>query len=86
MFFIYILRSDRTGRFYIGQAQDVTERLRRHNSGTQRATKPGIPWRLVRQEEFTARSEAYAREREIKGKKSHKWIEWLIEQPPVVPD
>ena len=82
MFFVYILRSERTGRFYVGQAQDVAERLRRYNVGTQRATKGGMPWRLARKEEFNTRAEACAREREIKGKKSRKWIEWLIDQPP----
>ena len=86
MFFVYILRSDRTGRFYVGQAQDIADRLRRHNAGKQRATKSGMPWRLVWQEQFGTRAEACAREREIKAKKSHKWIEWLIDQPPTSPN
>ena len=81
MYFVYILQSERTGRFYIGQTQDVEDRVRRHNAGTQAGTKGHLPWQLVRVESFETRELAYAREREIKAKKNRKWIEWLLEQP-----
>ena len=80
MYFVYILRSERTGRFYVGQTQDVEERLKRHNAGTQSATRSGVPWQVARTEQFDTRAEACAREREIKRKKSRKWIEWLISE------
>jgi putative endonuclease len=81
MYFVYILVSELTGRYYVGQTSNVEDRLRRHNAGTQMATKAYLPWRIARVEQFLTRSEACAREREIKAKKSHKWIEWLISQP-----
>ena len=81
MYFVYILQSERTGRFYIGQTQDIEDRVRRHNAGTQAGTKGHLPWRLMRAERFKTREQAYAREREIKAKKNRKWIEWLLEQP-----
>ena len=81
MYFVYILQSERTGRFYIGQTQDVEGRVLRHNEGTQAGTKGHLPWRLVRVERFETREQAYARERQIKAKKSRKWIEWLVSQP-----
>ncbi|MBM4162740.1 MAG: GIY-YIG nuclease family protein, partial [Ignavibacteria bacterium] len=31
MFYVYILRSRRTGRFYVGHTDDVAQRLVEHN-------------------------------------------------------
>ena len=81
MYFVYVLRSERTGRLYVGQTENVEDRVRRHNSGTQLSTKAHLPWQLVRVERFESRAEACRREREIKAKKSRAWIEWLISQP-----
>jgi putative endonuclease len=41
-------------------------------------TKRGIPWELVYCEKFKTKTEALKREREIKRKKSRKYIEGLI--------
>jgi len=38
----------------------------------------GIPWKLIFNEEYSTKSEALKREREIKRKKSRKYIEKLI--------
>jgi putative endonuclease len=37
-----------------------------------------LPWDFMYHEEFATRSEAIKREKEIKLKKSRKYIEWLI--------
>ncbi|MEZ4783712.1 MAG: GIY-YIG nuclease family protein [Candidatus Kapaibacterium sp.] len=33
MFSVYILQSESTGTYYVGQTQDVHKRLLRHNAG-----------------------------------------------------
>jgi putative endonuclease len=66
------------GRFYVGSTQDIQDRLSRHNSGRSKATKTGIPWKIVYLEEFDTRSMAMVREMEIKNWKSHDRIEKLI--------
>jgi putative endonuclease len=66
MFYIYVLWSDSLGRYYTGSTQDIPERLRRHNAGHCLATRPGVPWRLIYQEQFPTRSEAVAREKYYK--------------------
>ena len=78
MFNIYILYSVKYDRFYIGQCEDVDKRLMRHNNKGVPSTKPYVPWQLVYTETFTSRSEATYREKEIKNKKSRKYIEYLI--------
>ncbi|WP_415831470.1 GIY-YIG nuclease family protein, partial [Flavobacterium terrigena] len=32
------------GKYYIGQTNNMEDRLRRHNSGYSLSTKNGIPW------------------------------------------
>jgi putative endonuclease len=66
MFFVYVLWSDSLGRSYTGSTQDLAERLRRHNAGHCLATRAGIPWRLIYQEQCATRSEAMVREKYYK--------------------
>ncbi len=63
MYYVYVLRSERTGRRYTGSAADVADRLERHNGDRSKATKSGRPWRLIHSESFDARAEAVRRER-----------------------
>ena len=60
------MRSQKTGRRYVGSCEDLRERIRRHNAGDSKATKPGAPWILVHSESFVSRSEAAQRERYYK--------------------
>lgn len=80
MFYCYILRSQRSGRFYVGHAEDLEARLHDHNRGHVTATRGKGPWVVVHSELFGSRSEAAAREREIKSWKSRGAIEALIEE------
>ncbi|MCI0904195.1 MAG: GIY-YIG nuclease family protein, partial [Chloroflexi bacterium] len=58
MFYVYLLRSERTGRYYIGSTGDIQNRVEQHNAGMPKSTKSFRPWRLVHQEEFDSLSEA----------------------------
>ena len=78
MWFVYILYSIKLDRYYIGSTDDLDWRLKRHNQGWGRYTKSGIPWKLVYNEEYSTKIETLKREREIKKKKSKKYIEELI--------
>jgi putative endonuclease len=66
MFYCYVLRSEKTGRRYVGFCENLTERIRRHNAGESKATKHAVPWTLVHSERFATRSEALRRERYYK--------------------
>ncbi len=78
MFSIYILYSKKFDRFYVGHCEDLIKRLERHNHKAVPSTKAYVPWVLVYTEKFQSRSSAAAREKEIKKKKSRKYIEFLI--------
>jgi len=65
-YWVYLLRSERTGRRYVGETDDLDARLCRHNAGLVFSTAPYRPWRLVYAEKFTCRTEARRRERFFK--------------------
>ena len=77
-FFVYILQSMKDFSFYIGQCDDLDRRMSKHFDGFSKYTSGKRPLRLVYFEKVTTRSEALKREKEIKSKKSRKYIEELI--------
>ena len=77
-YYLYIIQSEKNGKYYIGSSQDPIVRLQQHNWSRTPSTKTGIPWKLVYTEEFKTRSDAVKREYAIKKKKSRKYIEYLI--------
>ena len=76
-FCIYILYSSKVDKYYVVESEDVNARLKSHLSGTSKFTSIADDWKLVYSEEYETRTEAIRREREIKKKKSRKYIEWL---------
>jgi len=78
MYYIYILKSFSSGRFYIGQTNNLEQRLKRHNENRVKSTRNRGPWKLVYQDKFETRSEAVIRERYLKSMKSKLFIEKLI--------
>ncbi|MCK6600978.1 MAG: GIY-YIG nuclease family protein, partial [Bacteroidetes bacterium] len=78
LFYTYIINTQKTCRFYIGFTADLAKRIERHNLGTTRSTKRGRPWVLFYFEEYTSKTTAPKRERELKSWKSHQAIEALV--------
>jgi putative endonuclease len=58
MYFVYALKSLQRNYTYIGQSADIESRLKRHNSGLERATKPYKPFLLFHVELVSDRLEA----------------------------
>jgi putative endonuclease len=77
-YWVYILKSQKDGSYYIGHTQELDSRLERHNQGRVKYTKSKRPWDLVYFEEYPDRSRAMAREQEIKGRKSKEFIDSLV--------
>ena len=64
---VYIIYSDQFQKYYVGQTNDMDQRLSRHNKGHNRSTKPYIPWRLITTIEKNSRSEAIHLEKKLKN-------------------
>ncbi len=73
--FVYILFSEKSSRYYVGQTADIQERLKRHNSGRVNSTKYGIPWKVVLRIEVLNRSEAMLLENMIKKRGAKRYID-----------
>ena len=78
-YFVYILKSLKSGRFYIGQTSDLNKRLLRRNSGGSVFTKNIKPFKLIKYETYNSRSEAVIREKKIKSYKGGEEFKKLIE-------
>jgi putative endonuclease len=77
-FYLYILKSKKTDKFYIGHTNDLERRITEHNSGQTKSTKSGIPWEIVFKREFNSNTEANQAELKLKKMKSRKYIENFI--------
>lgn len=77
LFYTYILYSSIKDKFYIGHTENVQNRLLQHNTRNNLGTND---WTVVYTETYDNRSDAMKREKEIKNKKSRKYIEWLIQE------
>ena len=71
---VYILFSEISSRYYVGQTADIEKRLKRHNQGLVPSTKRGIPWKLVLRLEITSRSEAMLLEKKIKKRGAKRYL------------
>ena len=65
-------------QYYVGQTENIAERLYRHNNSGSKSTKKVNDWQLKYSEMYVSRSEAVKRETAIKKMKSRKYIEGLI--------
>ena len=78
MFSVYIIYSNKIDQYYIGQTENIENRLYRHNNSGSKSTKKANDWVLMYTEEFPTRVLAVKREAEIKKKKSRVYLESLI--------
>ena len=62
MYYSYILKSLKDGRYYYGSTENIEKRLAKHNSGQVKSTKGRVPFVLHFFEEHLNRSLAYKRE------------------------
>ncbi|MEQ6118875.1 GIY-YIG nuclease family protein [Reichenbachiella sp. MALMAid0571] len=77
-YYFYIIYSKSLDRFYIGHTNNMESRLSKHNAHHKGFTGKVNDWVIVYNEEYLSKSEAYARERQVKSWKSRKKINGLI--------
>ena len=69
MYYVYVLRSLKDGKKYIGTTQNPEERLKQHNQGNTQSTKRRRPFKLEFYQAFDNKYEAVSAEK--KYKRSH---------------
>ena len=77
MFYVYILQSLKDGSYYIGQTNGVSNRLERHNSRRQLATRSKVPWELVYTKPFPSKNSSNqtgTRDKKLEKSPSHQRV------------
>ena len=85
MHFVYVLKSLKDGKRYIGLTNDIPKRLQRHNDGEVSATKGRRPFILIHSEQYKTRSEAARREIFLKSGKGREELDQIVGNNVEVP-
>lgn len=75
--FVYILEMSNS-KYYIGSTTNLIDRLKRHFGGREKYTRKYLPLKLVYFIETKTKSEAVKLEYKLKAEKSHKYINYII--------
>ncbi len=79
MYYVYLLKSLKDNKYYIGQTNNVDKRLAIHNLGQVQSTKSRRPFKLVGYQSYNSRNEARWIEYNLKNHsdKKNKFIKQL---------
>ncbi|MBU1018814.1 GIY-YIG nuclease family protein [Patescibacteria group bacterium] len=78
--YIYILQSEKDKRLYIGQTNNLEDRLKRHNTGQVKATRNRKPLKLIYHKKYKKRAEAMEMEKYLKRLKGGNEFKRLLHQ------
>jgi len=81
MAYLYILKSLKYQKLYVGSTIDLEHRLIEHNSGLSTYTKLYLPWNIIYKEEHEDIREARKREKYFKSCAGRKFIKNKINIP-----
>jgi len=66
MYYVYLLKSKKDNKLYIGLTDDLRKRITEHNQGLTRSTKYRRPLVLIYYEAYVSLKDAQVRERKLK--------------------
>ena len=74
MHIVYLIQNTVSLELYVGQTSDLKQRLKQHNSHTQKSTKrkSGAEWKFVYAEVYRNKKDATKREAKLKQRGSAK--------------
>ena len=79
MSFIYVLKSLKNGKRYVGSKDLLPEdRLKKHNYGSNRFTKGNGPFKLIYQENYPNKTDARKRENFLKSGIGRKYLDQIL--------
>ncbi len=84
MSWVYILKGEKTGRFYIGSTTDLERRLKQHATGHTSTTRSMGVLKLVLSEQYPTLKEARFVEKRIKALKRRDYIEKMIQDGKIL--
>ena len=67
MYYVYVIRSGKDGKWYTGCTEDLRKRFNLHNTGKVISTKGRGPFELIYYEASLNQEDAFAREKYLKS-------------------
>ncbi len=80
MYYVYIIKSGKTGKIYTGSTEDLRKRISEHNMGKVVSTKASCPWKIIYYEAFVSKNDARREEIFLKTGKGRERITWLLKK------
>jgi predicted GIY-YIG superfamily endonuclease len=79
MYYVYVLKSKRSGKRYVGfTSRSVSQRLKEHNSGVRFWDRNNKPFVLLHSEEFSSLRDARNREAFLKTSSGRRLLDRLF--------
>ena len=79
-YYVYVLRSEKDGKFYVGYTNNVRKRVEQHNNGQVESTKRRVPLELIYWEGCINQQDATKREKYLKSSWGKRYIKGRLEQ------
>lgn len=67
MYYVYLIESQSSGKWYIGYSSDLKKRVEKHNQHGNTSTANDGPWRLIYYEAYLHKLDALGREKFLKS-------------------
>ncbi len=74
MWYVYVLKSKNIGKWYIGSTNNLKKRILKHNSGKNKSTKHGVPWKIIYCEVSLNQKDTRAREKYLKSGTGRRYL------------
>ena len=79
-YYVYVLRSKKDGKWYIGFTADLRKRFHEHNKGESIATKHRAPFELLYYEAYKNEKDARSREKQLKSGQGKAYLRQRIKR------
>lgn len=79
MYYVYILKSQKNSKLYVGYTNDLKRRIKEHNNDNSTFTSQNGPWKLIYYEVFTSKLDAIREEKFLKSGKGRERIKYLLQ-------
>ncbi len=79
MFYTYALNSLKRNYIYVGITSDIERRVKEHNAGKNKTTRPYRPFVLIFKKEFKTRTEARVEEKRLKSGYGKEFLKNLVQ-------
>ena len=74
IFYVYILESESSGKWYYGFTEDIVQRIKDHQTNRSKYTRFKGPWKLIFKREFLDKREALHFEKQLKNTRNKEFI------------